>query len=239
MFGDKEMALVLYELVGKNDRRYSGYCWRTRMAIAHKGLDVTYEPFWHGDAARIAFSGQARVPVLLDGTHVVADSWSIACYLDDAYPDRTRLMDGRHGRALTRLINIWADTQIDIPIVRSSFLDILHNLHPNVDTANFRATREARFGKTLEALQAGHPANVTELNRNLAPLRALLREQKWVNGSEPAYADYIVFGSLQSPRCLVGRRFLEDDDPIAEWFARATRLFNGLANSVSTFGEYP
>jgi glutathione S-transferase len=219
MFGDKEMALVLYELVGKDDRRYSGYCWRTRMAIAHKGLDVTYEPFWHGDAARIAFSGQARVPVLLDGTHVVAD--------------------GRHGRALTRLINIWADTQIDIPIVRSSFLDILHNLHPNVDTANFRATREARFGKTLEALQAGHPANVTELNRNLAPLRALLREQKWVNGSEPAYADYIVFGSLQSPRCLVGRRFLEDDDPIAEWFARATRLFNGLANSVPTFGEYP
>jgi glutathione S-transferase len=233
------MALTLYELVGKDSRRYSGYCWRVRMAIAHKGLDVTCEPFWHGDAAKVAFSGQAKVPVLLDGTHVVSDSWEIACYLDDAYPDRASLMDGKHGRALTRLVNIWADTQIDIPIVRSSFLDIFHNLHPKADPAKFRASRETRFGKTLEALQAEHAANVAELHRNLAPLRALLRNQTWVNGSEPAYADYIVFGSLQSPRCLVGRRFLEDDDPIAEWFIRLTCLFNGLANSAPTFGDYP
>ena len=34
------MALILYELGGVNDRRYSLYSWRARMALAHKGLEV-------------------------------------------------------------------------------------------------------------------------------------------------------------------------------------------------------
>ena len=67
------MAVLLYELVGKDNRRYSGYCWRARMAVAHKGLDVTYVPCRHGDIDKLAFSGQAKVPVLVDGEHVVAD----------------------------------------------------------------------------------------------------------------------------------------------------------------------
>jgi glutathione S-transferase len=209
------------------------------MALAHKGLEATSEDYWHGDVEKLAFSRQTKVPVLVDGARVVTGSWNIACYLDDNYPDRPPLMDGAHGRALTRLVNIWCDTQIDIPIVRSSFLDIFHNLHPNVDAANFRASREARFGKTLETLQGGHAANVAELRTNLAPLRTLLQTQKWINGVKPAYGDYIIFGSLQFPRCLIGRRFLEDDDPILEWFARMKKLFGGLANTFPTFAEYP
>ena len=233
------MAVLLYELVGKDNRRYSGYCWRARMAVAHKGLDVTYVPCRHGDIDKLAFSGQAKVPVLVDGEHVVADSWNIACYLDDAYPQRPALMEGGHGRALTRLINIFADTLIDLPIVRSSFLDISNNLHPDVDAVEFRASREKRFGQTLEALRDGHATDLAELSQSLVPLRSLLLKQKWINGSEPAYADYIVFGSFQFPRCLIGRRFINRDDPIAEWFSRAVNLFGGLANTVPTFGDLP
>jgi len=233
------MTLVLYQLIGKDHRHYSGPCWRVRMALAHKALDVRCVDFHHGDVEKIAFSGQTKVPVLVDGDRVVSDSWAIACYLDDAYPDRPVLMEGPHGRALTRMINFWADTQLDQPIVRSSFLDILHNLHPDADPVAFRASRETRMGKTLEALQADHTANVAELARNLLPVRTLLLKQPWINGAAPAYADYIVFGSLQFPRCLIGRRFVADDDPVLEWFRRMTTLFNGLANSGPLFSESP
>ena len=35
------MALKLFELVGsETNRPFSPYCWRIRMALAHKGLDV-------------------------------------------------------------------------------------------------------------------------------------------------------------------------------------------------------
>jgi glutathione S-transferase len=233
------MSITLYELVGKDDRRYSQYCWRVRMAIAHKGLSVEYEPCRHGDVEKLAFSGQAKVPVIIDGDRVVSGSWDIACYLDDVYPDRPALMAGAHGRALTRLINIWADTQIDGPIVRSSFIDILHNLHPDADAAEFRATREGRYNRTLEQLAANDPANRAELNHNLAPVRELLDHQQWINGATPAYADHILFGSLQFSRCLVGRRFIEDRDPIAAWFSRMCGVHGGLANTVPVFADLP
>jgi hypothetical protein len=37
--GDGKMAIVMYDLVGRDDRRFSPHCWRTRMALAHKGLE--------------------------------------------------------------------------------------------------------------------------------------------------------------------------------------------------------
>jgi glutathione S-transferase len=74
------MRLQLYDLAETEaERRFSRYCWRIRLALMHKGL-----PFTDKDA--IAFSGQGRVPVLLDGDRVIFDSWTIATYLEDAYP---------------------------------------------------------------------------------------------------------------------------------------------------------
>jgi hypothetical protein len=36
----------LYELAGADEnRRFSPYCWRIRMALAHKGLDVECIPW--------------------------------------------------------------------------------------------------------------------------------------------------------------------------------------------------
>ena len=36
------MAITLYDLAGADEhRRFSPYCWRTKMALAHKGLAFT------------------------------------------------------------------------------------------------------------------------------------------------------------------------------------------------------
>jgi glutathione S-transferase len=35
------MALILYDLAGADaERRFSPYCWRIRLAVAHKGMEV-------------------------------------------------------------------------------------------------------------------------------------------------------------------------------------------------------
>ena len=36
------------------------------------------------EADRLAFSGQGKVPVLVDGDKVISDSWTIAYYLEDS-----------------------------------------------------------------------------------------------------------------------------------------------------------
>ena len=72
------MAIVMYDLVGAEDRRFSPYCWRVQMALAHMGLEFETRPTRFTEIAQIADGRQARVPVIEDGARIVADSWDIA-----------------------------------------------------------------------------------------------------------------------------------------------------------------
>ena len=79
------------------------------MALAHKGL--TADERIAGEVQRqipdrVQRAG-SRIPVLSDGDTWVADSFEIACYLEDAYPDRPSLFDGNQGRAMARFVNEW------------------------------------------------------------------------------------------------------------------------------------
>ena len=77
----------LYDLAGAQpERRFSPYCWRIKLALAHKGVAFDAIPWRFTDKDVIAFSGQGRVPVLVDADRVVFNSWTIATYLEDGYP---------------------------------------------------------------------------------------------------------------------------------------------------------
>ena len=89
------MPLKLFELVGTdNARPFSPFCWRTRMALAHKGLSAESIPWCFTEKHAIAPHQSEKVPVLLDGETSVVDSWVIANYLEDSYPDRPSLFGG-------------------------------------------------------------------------------------------------------------------------------------------------
>ena len=94
------MSIKLYELVGTDPSRpFSPFCWRTRMALAHKGLSAETIPWCFTEKGAIAPHGSKKVPVLLDGDHAVVNSWTIANHLEDRYPDRPSLFGGEGGRA--------------------------------------------------------------------------------------------------------------------------------------------
>ena len=225
------MTIVMHDLAGADPAlRFSPYCWRTRMALAHKGLAVETIPWRFTEKDALAFSGQGRVPVIRDGDRVVSDSWAIAEYLEDAYPDRPSLFGGAAGRAHARFINAWADGVMLGGIARLIVRDLLDVVAPQ-DQAYFRESREARFGMTLEAVQAGRETRVAEFRASLLPVRLVLGKQPWLGGETPSYADYIVFGTLQWPRCASRFELLEADDPIAAWRERMLDLFDGLGRT--------
>jgi len=227
------LAITFYDLVDREGRRYSPYGWRVRMALAHKGLDATVELCWHSDKKKLAFSGQHLVPVLLDGGKPVSDSWNIACYLDEAYPDRPTLMDGPQGRSFAGFLNSWTDTIIGRRLVRSLYLDILRSLHPQADAREFRRRREERNGATLEALHANRARDFEDINRAMLPLNDLLARQPFVAGATPAYPDYIVFGTLQMPRRFGIEPLGPRQDSVMRWRDAVAKLFNGLGDSTS------
>ena len=198
------------------------------MALAHKGLDTAAELTWHSDRQKLAFSGQHLVPVIRDGERVVSDSWAIAAYLDHTYPDRPALMHGPQARAFAKFLNTWMDQIVGRPLVRSLYLDILKSLHPDANAAEFRRRREERNGATLEALHANRAHDFAELNRELLPLNELLKQQDHIAGPAPAYADYIVFGTLQMPHVLGIEPLLPQNDAVIRWRSWMRKLFGGL-----------
>jgi glutathione S-transferase len=222
------MTRKLYDLAAADpDRRFSPYCWRAKLALAHKGLEVETIPWRFTEKDVIAFSGQDRVPVLIDGGKVVSDSWSIANYLEDTYPDRPSLFGGDGGRALARFVNSWADSVQLVGLIRMMVADIHAHVHDN-DKAYFRESREKRFGATLEQVAADREQRLPAFRQSLDPLRLTLRAQPYLCGEAPAYADYIVFGGFQWARCISAFKLLELDDPVAQWRERMLQSFGGM-----------
>jgi glutathione S-transferase len=223
------MTLKLFELVGTDDRRpFSPYCWRTRMALAHKGLQADSLPWRFTEKSAIAPHGSEKVPVLLHGDSAVVDSWVIANYLEDKFPDRPSLFGGEGGRAMARMLNWWGDIAVVGGIFPLVVADVPDHLG-QVDADYFRKSREARLGKPLEQVRQARDAAVAGFRKSLEPMRQTLKTQRYLGGDAANYADYIVFGGFQWARVISPFKLLEADDPIYAWRETLLDAFDGLA----------
>ena len=207
----------LYDLAAADPAlRFSPYCWRTKLALAHKGLAVESIPWRFTEKDVIAFSGSTTVPVLIDGEKTIADSQAIAEYLEAAYPDAPSLFGGAQGHALTAFVRRWTDGVLQAALVKILMPDIFPILHPK-DQAYFRETREPRIGMSIEALGAQRAQHLQALEAPLGTLRTVLKGQKFLGGDTPLYADHIVFGALQWAAKTSSTRLWPADDAIANW----------------------
>ncbi|MBS7698859.1 glutathione S-transferase family protein [Chelatococcus sp. YT9] len=224
-------TLKLYELAGADEAvRFSPHCWKIRMALAHKGLGAERVAWRFTEKDVIAFSGQGLVPVLVDGEAVVSDSWRIAEYLEERFPHPS-LFGGDTGRAVARFVNSWADGTLVPAIAKVITLDI-HGGIAAKDRDYFRLSREKRFGMSLEAFTADIAAALRGLRQALGPLRFTLRQQPFICGAAPAYADYCVFGMMMWARCISPVELLDPDDPVFSWRDRLLQAHGGLARDA-------
>jgi glutathione S-transferase len=225
--------IQMYDLAGADDAwRISPFCWRIRMALAHKGLPVRTIPWRMVEKDKIVSSSSITVPVIVDRGRAVADSWAIAEYLDEAYPGAA-LFESAQARAYCRWIHHWTERTLHTLIVPIILEEVIGLLHP-MDLDYFRATRERAFGKPLEQVFDRSPAAHAKLNEALSPLRRVLRTSDFLAGTQPAFGDYIVFGAFQWMRCCSAQNLFRDsDDPLAAWFDRLLDLHGGLGRAAA------
>jgi glutathione S-transferase len=231
------MPITLYDLAGAEaDRRFSPFCWRTRMALAHKGLDVETVPWRFTEKDKLPQPNTGRVPVIVDGDRVVHDSTAIADYLEERYPDHPSLFGGEIGRALARFVQNWTETVLLVGLIRLVLLDIHRHCAPQ-DQVYFRRSREERFGTTLEEVVRDREGRLPAFRASLDPLRRTVERQDFISGKTPAYVDYVVFGAFQWARAISDFEVLADDDPVKVWRSRMLDLFSGLARRALAYGN--
>lgn len=207
----------LYDLAGADPEvRFSPFCWRTKLALAHKRLGFETIPWRFTEKEEIAFSGSKLVPVLVDGEKTVADSQAIAEYLEATYPDAPSLFGGAQGYALTAFVRRWSEGVLQASLVKILVPDIYKMIHPK-DQPYFRESREARLGISIEALDAERSAHMAPFLAALQTLRFTLKGQKFLGGDTPLYADHVVFGALQWGVKTSSVPLLEDGDVVGLW----------------------
>lgn len=230
------MAITLYDLAGAEaDRRFSPFCWRTKMALAHKGLEVETIPWRFTEKDVLPQPNQGRVPVIVDDGRVVHDSSAIAEYLETHYSNHPSLFGDATGKALTRFVQNWTETVLQPGLVGFVVLDICRHSAPK-DQAYFRQSREERLGTTLENIVNDREARLPAFRDSLAPLRRTVERQKFLAGEMPAYADYVVFGAFQWARAISDFELLAADDPVAAWRGRMLDAFGGYARKSPAYG---
>ena len=228
------MTIKMWDLAGaEDDRRFSPYGWRIKLALAHKGLEAETVPWRFTDKEAIAFSGQGFVPVIVDDGTVVHDSWAIALHLEDKYPAKP-LFEGRQVRPLTYVFKFWVESALHGLVTRAILPDLFAALHEK-DKKYFRESREKRFGKTLEEAGADPKKAIADLRTALLPARQALIQSPYICGGSPGFADYILFGPFQWARVVSPQRLLEPDDPVFAWRERMLDLYDGLARKAKGY----
>lgn len=228
------MAMMLYELDGRDGRRFSTNSWRIKLALAHKGLthDSTPVPFTR--IGEIGDGSFKTVPVLNDNGTWVGDSWNIANYLEDSYGDSPSIFGGSTGREFARFVQHWQESQIS-PFAITLIVTDLYDSVVDEDRDYFRTSREKRIGKPLEEAVAGREKRVEGFRKLLEPLRRRIAEQPFLGGQSPIYADYVAFGPFMWARSVTPFKLVEPGDPVHDWFQRCLDLHGGLARKSPGF----
>lgn len=226
------MAIILYDLCSRDQsRRFSPHCWKVKMALAHKGLAFETRATPFTKIREIGGGFSKTVPVIDDDGHLVRESFDIAVYLEEKFPERPSLFCGEGGRAEARFVESWQIASLHPPLLSMIIADI-HSRLDDADQTYFREAREKFFGRRLEEMAAGRENRVAAFREALAPMRLTFKRQPFIGGERPLFADYILFGAFQWARVTSPFPILADDDPVKAWVERCLDLYDGLARKM-------
>ncbi len=225
----KNNTIKLYDLQLVSGCTISPFVWRTKYALKHKGFDIDIVPGGFTGILERTGGRSERVPVIVDDGHWVLDSWIIAEYLDEKYPDRPMLFEGASMKVLTKFIDAWLWRTAIAPWFRCYILDY-HDLSLPQDRAYVRQSRQDWFlgGQKLEDVQAGREDRLPLVPPALEPFRQLLRETKWLGGDKPNYADFCALAVFLWTASVATTPPLPADDPLRDWLDRGFDLYDGL-----------
>lgn len=143
----------------------SPYVRKVLVCLHLKGLEYLIDPIvpFFGDASFSKLNPIRRIPVLIHGDLVLADSTVICEYLDDAFPATTRLLpQSVKARAQARWIEEYVDTRMADVIIWRLFNQRLINPHvwsiPTDETVVEQAL-EVEIPEMLDWLEPQAPEN--------------------------------------------------------------------------------
>ena len=223
----KDNRITFYDLQLSTGATISPFVWATKYAVAHKGFEIDVVPGGFTGIMERTGGKTERLPAIVDDGIWVLDSWGIVEYLDQKYPDRPALIPHESVAQLTKLTDAWLWPTAMGPWMRC-FCKDYRDLSLPQDHEYVTTSREIMLGMTLEEMQSGREERLPKISAAIEPLRSALREQPWLGGSTPNYADYRVLAAFLFTASVAKTPVLAEDDPLRDWIERCFDLYGGL-----------
>jgi len=219
--------ITLYDLQLASGCTISPFVWATKYALKHKGFDLDIVPGGFTGIMERTGGRSERLPAIVDDGHWVLDSWLIAEYLDEKYPDRPRLIGSPCEATLTKFLEGWLWRTVIGPWFRCYIVDY-RDLSLPQDHEYVTSSREKMLGCRLEEAAAGREDRLPHVLPTLEPFRELLRDKKWLGGDKPGYADYRALAVFLWTASVATIPPMTEDEPLRDWLDRGFDLYGGL-----------
>jgi glutathione S-transferase len=224
----KNNTITLYDLQLQSGCTISPFVWATKYALAHKGFDIDIVPGGFTGIMDRTGGRSERLPVIVDDGEWVLDSWLIAEYLDRKYPDRPTLIGDAGIKPLTEFVEGWLWRTAIGPWFQAFIVDYRDRSLPQ-DHQYVTESRERMLGgRKLEEVSKEGKAKLAQVPPTLEPFRMLLKQNKWLGGETPNYADYRALAVFLWTGSVAATPPLTEDDPLRDWIDRGFDLFGGL-----------
>ncbi|CAO3638070.1 unnamed protein product [Cunninghamella blakesleeana] len=225
--------IQLYDLtLDTENELWSPNTLKTRIALNFKGLP--YDTHWltffqvHETIPEITNNGKRpTVPVIVDGEKIVQDSWEIAKYLDEAYPNTPKLFHDDEGANF--LLYQYLNHNLLTNIFKLCILKI-HRKCPDQATRDwFREDRERLFKVTLEEFAGPEVDNIKAIKDGLKIINITLKTYSYLNGNKAGFADVTLAAYFQNLRAIrpdIFESVLLDaypDQAIRNWWNRVEK----------------
>jgi len=232
--------IALYQFQGDiGVESASPFCVKVHRALGYKGLDYAVRNVGTPAELKRVNPGVSKVPVLRYDGELVADSSRILELLDQRHPDPPLQPEGDHARALSCLLEDWADESlywyavymrwaIDtnfVPFARRIFGKVPAPLRWMLPRLARRQSLQQLHGQGIGRLPVDRV--LEGLRGHLQLLQTLLAGSPFLTGELIATADLAVFGPL---RALAVESMPETaplvrgNDTLVDWLRRVDRV---------------
>ncbi len=188
------MAVTIYQL------EHSPYCIPITAALRAVGVKFRTVQVSYGDRTelfRLTGGAYHQVPVLVDGRTVVyetaGDSRDVAAYVDRCWAGGRLFPEQVEG--LQRLLVPHLEGEVEgttFRLVDPKFLDRLKDPRERMFFVRFK---ERKFGRgCVDAWRKQAPQLRAQAEALLEPFDLMLRQNPFLLGAAPVYADYALFG---------------------------------------------
>jgi glutathione S-transferase len=223
----QDNRITLYDLQVASGATISPFVWATKYAVAHKGFEMDIVPGGFTGIMERTGGKTERLPAIVDDGQWILDSWLIAEYLDDKYPDRPTLIGDPSVKVCGQFIEQWLWATAVGPWMRC-YVKSYRDRSLECDHAYVTESREKMMGGKLEELVVGREDRLPGISASLEPLRGTLREHPWFGGESPNYVDYRLLACFLWLASVADVPALAEDDPLRDWIERGMDLYGGL-----------